>query len=156
MQHGEALSADVDADRPLAEVGRRNVLLVAAHAAARGVRVERIVHSGKLRAEQTAEILADELGCRVVEQVAGLKPSDAVEAVAAAMLDPGRPGSLALVGHLPFLERLASLLVAGDSTAHVVAFRNAGLVKLAASGSDISDAPGFSVSWILTPELVLG
>ncbi len=57
-------------------------------------------------------------------------------------------GGLAVVGHLPFLDRLASVLVAGDEDAHVVRFRNAGLVALAETEG------GFAVSWVLLPELV--
>ena len=149
MQHGEALPADVDPDRPLAEVGRRNVLLVAAHAAARGVRVERIVHSGKLRAEQTAEILADALGCSVVEEVDGLNPNGDVRRAAHTLVDRMAEGSLAVVGHLPFLDRFASLLVAQEPEAQVVAFRNGGLVKLVPS----SLGGEFAVAWVLTAEL---
>ena len=149
MQHGEAVSADVDPDRPLTPEGGAHVLAVAGHAAACGVHVDRVVHSGRTRAAQTAEILAGALGCDEVVAVPGLKPNDDVAAAARALVDPAAPGSLAVVGHLPFLERLASLLVAGDPGAHVVAFRNAGLVALVPSPSP----GGFSVAWVLPPAL---
>ncbi len=54
---------------------------------------------------------------------------------------------MAIVGHLPFLDRFASLLVVGDPGAGVVAFRNGGLVKLVPAG------PGFAVAWAVTPEM---
>lgn len=57
--------------------------------------------------------------------------------------------ALAVVGHLPFLDRLASLLVAGHEGAAVVAFQNAGLVKLVPKAG----REGYAVRWILTPEL---
>ena len=149
MQHGLAVPADVDPDRPLTEAGREAVTRVARHAAACGVSIDRILHSGKTRAAQTAAILGAELGCRDVERVAGLKPSDPVDAVATALVDRDHAGSLGLVGHMPSLERLASLLVAGDPGAHSIAMRNAGLVKLVPAAA----GPRFSVEWIITPEV---
>lgn len=152
MQHGEALSADVDPERPLSEQGRSTVAAVAAHASACGVRLDRIVHSGKLRAEQTAAILAAELACADVGAVPGLAPNDDVRAAASVHADPGQQGSLAVVGHLPFLDRFASLLVAGDAAAHVVAFRNGGLVRLEPSAVE----GRFCVAWAVTPEVARG
>jgi phosphohistidine phosphatase len=150
MQHGQAAPADVDPGRPLTADGRRSVEVVCAHAAACGVHVDRIVHSGKLRAEQTAAILAEALGCQAVDRVDGLSPNAAVQDAADALVDPARPGSLAIVGHLPFLDRFAALLVAGDCTAQVVALRNAGLVKL------VPAEFGFAVAWAITPEVARG
>ena len=57
--------------------------------------------------------------------------------------------SLALVGHMPFLGRLASLLVVGDEQAQVVGFQMGGLVKLEPK----VDRDGFSVAWALPPDL---
>lgn len=149
MQHGEAVPAEADPDRPLTPEGRTHVAAVAAHAAACGVRVDRVVHSGKARAAQTAQILAEALGCADVGAVPGLKPNDDVVAAGLSLVDRAAPGSVALVGHLPFLDRLASLLVTGNPEAHVVAFRNGGLVHLVprAAGS------GYEVARILTPDL---
>ena len=149
MQHGEAVAADLDPDRPLTPEGAAHVLAVASHAAACGVHVDRVVHSGKTRAAQTAEILAGALACDEVAVVPGLKPNDDVAAAARALVDPAAPGSLAVVGHLPFLERFASLLVAGDPGAHVVALRNAGLVALVPAPSP----GGYALAWIITHEV---
>ena len=146
MQHGEAVAADVDPHRPLAQAGRRNARTVAQRAADSGLVLDSIVHSGKLRAAQTAAILAEALGCRQVVERPGLAPGDPVEPVAAWLLRA--TGPVAVVGHLPFLDRLASELVVGDPHARIVAFRNAGLVRL---------VPGpdgrCSVSWVFHPEV---
>jgi phosphohistidine phosphatase len=149
MQHGEAVAAEVDPDRPLADAGRAHAAAVAAHAAACGVRVDRVVHSRKTRAVQTAQILARALGCTDVDAVDGLKPNDDVVAAGLALVDRQAPGSLAVVGHLPFLDRLASLLVTGNPDAHVVAFRNGGLVHLVPR----EPGAGFAVAWALTPDV---
>ena len=154
MQHGEALAGEVDPARPLSDRGRESVMAVAGHAAVRGVRIDRIVHSGKLRAEQTAIILADASYCTDVSAHSGLAPSDDVHEAVARLVHP-ESSSLAIVGHLPFLDRFASLLVAGDPQAHVVKFRNAGLVHLVRDGSSGAQesAGSFAVSWLLVPEL---
>ena len=58
VQHGLAKSKDEDPERPLTAVGREEVERVARAAAAVAVRPAAILHSGKARAEQTAEIFA--------------------------------------------------------------------------------------------------
>ncbi len=150
MQHGEAMPAELDPSRSLSEVGQRSVEVVSRHAAACGVRIDRIVHSGKLRAVESALILAKALGCADVRHVDGLAPGADVEAAVAALVDPSAVGSLAIVGHLPFLDRLASALVTGDPGAHVLAVRNGGLVKL------VPVERGWAVAWAITPEVARG
>lgn len=53
-----------------------------------------------------------------------------------------------MVGHLPFLDRLASRLVAGDASAGAVRFTNSGIVCLG------REAGSWSLVWAVTPELV--
>ena len=152
MQHGVAESEDVDPQRPLTVAGRAEVAAVAKALAAAGVRPDRIVHSDKLRATQTAQVLAWGLGVSGLSAVEGLHPKDPIEPVAGRWADPRGEGSVAIVGHLPFLDRLASLLVGGDPDGHVIAFRNAAMVALTPAKS----RGGFSVAWIMSPDLVAG
>ena len=58
VQHGEACAKDVDPDRPLTDAGKADVERLAAFLGQVGIRVDRVIHSGKLRAVQTAERLA--------------------------------------------------------------------------------------------------
>ena len=150
MQHGEATTETEDPARPLTETGRAVVERVAARANAADVRIDRCVHSGKLRAEQTAEVLVGALGSeRSIEPRDGLAPNDPVAPVADWLRDAAEGSSIALVGHLPFLDRLASLLITDDENTQVIQFRMAGLVKLVPK----SEGPGFKVAWILAPEI---
>lgn len=71
LQHGEATSKEVDARRPLTDRGREDVTRVGRTARAAGIRVAAIYHSGKLRAEQTAQILSEELGVKGAPTVLG-------------------------------------------------------------------------------------
>src|SRR5262245_23731251 len=80
VQHGAAKSEADDPARPLTEDGRRAVERLAEFLAARGVRIDRVEHSDKLRARQSAEILAARLApFRGPLEVAGLAPNDDVE-----------------------------------------------------------------------------
>lgn len=58
VQHGEAVSKQEDPERPLSEQGTRDVQAMAGFLKHAGIKVVRVWHSGKRRAEQTAIILA--------------------------------------------------------------------------------------------------
>ena len=53
-----------------------------------------------------------------------------------------------LVGHLPFLSRLASLLVAGNHEAGIIRFQQAGIVCLSREDGK------WAVNWVMPPELL--
>lgn len=61
VQHAEAKREEEDPSRPLTDRGRKESIKVASYAARIGVRIEKIIHSGKLRALQTAEIMTEHL-----------------------------------------------------------------------------------------------
>lgn len=148
VQHGDAKSGDEDPDRPLTERGRADVGAVGALMAAGNIRVDRILHSGKTRARQTAEILAD-----AAKPSRGLGAAEGLDPMA----DPslwarrlkGDDRDLMVVGHLPHLGRLAALLVCGDPERTVVQLRQGGVLCL-----DRSPSGGWSVQWMVIPELV--
>ncbi|HEY7349169.1 MAG TPA: phosphohistidine phosphatase SixA [Ktedonobacterales bacterium] len=153
MQHAQAESGEVDAQRPLSQEGRAAVGRVAARAAQLSLPVEYIYHSGKLRARQTAEVLAAALHLESrAEELDGLGPKDRAEPLARWLRVEAQKemvGGVALVSHLPLLDRLASLLVTGDEDIGVVVIQYAALVALAPKG----DGKHFAVQWLLTPEL---
>jgi phosphohistidine phosphatase len=148
MQHGEAMAETDDPARPLTMAGRSAVERVAVRAQAAGVRVDRCLHSGKLRAEQTALVLAGAiaLGTRV-EAREGLAPNDPVAPVAQWLRESVEDSSIALVGHLPFLDRLASLLISGNENVQVIEFQTGGLIKLVPK----QQGAGFAVAWAIQP-----
>jgi phosphohistidine phosphatase len=128
VQHGQAKSEQEDPDRPLTDRGATDVRAVARRAADAGsVTVERVVHSGKTRARQTADVWGEVLGLRI-EESDGLAPKDDPE-IWASRVGAGT-ANLMLVGHLPQLARLAGLLLTGDADTSVVDFQPGGLVGL--------------------------
>jgi phosphohistidine phosphatase len=128
VQHGKALAKDADPQRPLSPEGIAEVERIASVAAGYSVRVTEIHHSGKLRAQQTAEIMARHLEpTGGVTQKPGLGPNDDVVSLAAT-LSPA--DGVMLVGHLPSLDRLTAHMVTGVSERPVFAFQNGGIVCL--------------------------
>ena len=147
VQHGEAKSKEEDPERSLTEKGRRDVEKVAVWAVQAGLKVEGIRHSGKRRAAETAEIFAERLNLKKnVTEVSGIAPNDDVEPVANMLEQESH--SIMIVGHLPFLNRLAGRLLVVNSEQTVVRFRNGGLVGLSC------DAGNWSVALLVPPELL--
>ena len=147
VQHGEAKSEAEDPERSLTDRGAEAVRRMAAWAAQVGVKVDQIRHSGKRRAEQTAALLAEQLSpVNGTIAVPGLAPNEDVRPVAEGL--PAELGAVMLVGHLPFLSRLAGFLLTGDPEAGVIRFRMAGIICL-------SNQEGtWAVDWVVPPALV--
>ena len=122
IRHGDAVAEMDNPKRPLSTKGRRDVQRTAAHLAlARNIQISAIYHSGILRAFETAQILAEILAPPLgLHLHAGLLPEDDPAIVKAELDLMDHP--IALVGHLPYLNRLAALLTSGDPNRAVVEF----------------------------------
>jgi phosphohistidine phosphatase len=150
VQHAQAKSEDEDAQRPLSERGvadlRKITGFLDSHA---GFDVKTIFYSGRLRAKQTAEWLAMYVRATGgIHESDGLAPNDDPGIWAQRLRD--HIDDLMLVGHLPHLQRLASLLLGGDPSRPLVHFANGGIVCLA------RDLDGnWSVRWMIIPEVLL-
>ena len=147
VQHGKSLRKEVDPEQGLSDEGRSETEEIASAARERGVRIARIVQSGKKRAAQTAEIFASTLQpAGGLQKGDGLNPLDDVS-VFAEKIAPSE--DLMLVGHLPFMERLASFLITGAADKPVIRFQNSGIVCLE---KDV-DADHWTIRWTLFPGL---
>ena len=144
VQHGKAKDKEDDPARPLTDQGRRETERIAELAARLDLGIGEIQHSGKTRAEETAVIFGRALGVRgSVTAVAGLHPTDDVKLVAERLAGTANP--VMLVGHLPFMPRLAGQLVYGNAEKLPVEFRKSGIVCL------VHEADGWRVDWQLNP-----
>lgn len=147
VQHGLSLAKEHDPAQGLSPEGIKEVRLIADVAANYGIRVESIVHSGAARAKQTAEILESALeSSRGVSVRKGIAPQDDVGPIAA-KLDP--ESNMMLVGHLPFMERLVSVLTTGSTEFRPFKFQNGGVVCL---DRDHDDEKWY-VKWALMPDI---
>lgn len=148
VQHGAACAKETDPGRPLTAEGRADVERLAAALARAGVRVQRVIHSGKLRAAQTAELLALAVAPGVELETSGLiNPHDDPRAF------DWQSGSwdrdTLIVGHLPFLAKLAAHLLVGDEAQPLLAFEPGTLVRLAHV-----DSARWVIEWVIRPELL--
>jgi phosphohistidine phosphatase len=121
VQHGKSLPKDIDPEQGLSQEGIAEVQRIAQVAKGYNIGIRQIRHSTKDRARRTAalfhEALTPEEPMQVME---GLGPLDDVKAIAGRILDEP---DLMLVGHLPFMERLASYLITGSTEKKFLNFR---------------------------------
>lgn len=112
VQHGDAVAKDVDPDRPLSKQGRADIERLAEFLTGRGVQVAQILHSGKTRARETAEILRPLLESpNQIEEQQGIAPNDSPET----FLRPFRKleKDTLVASHMPFVGRAISQALSG-------------------------------------------
>ena len=148
VQHGKAKPAEEDPNRGLSDEGRNEVTRIAEFLRELRITISLIQHSGKLRAEETAHILASSIRCTAGPcHGEGLNPSDD-PAETATFLNVYTDDVL-IVGHLPHLERLTSLLLTGNPDRRPVQFRNGGVVCLEKESNGT-----WSLVWAIVPDLL--
>ena len=147
VRHGEALSEREDPARPLSMKGETDIRELAALLAQRlRLMPGHIFHSAKLRAAQTASIISQALPQAPAPDGAdGLAPMD----------DPAHwmqrletmEKDTMLVGHLPHLQRLASLLLVSDTGRDIVDLTPGAVLCLERTGS-------WKVKWMVSPDVI--
>jgi len=148
IQHGEAKSAEEDPERRLTDKGMADVYNVALFMKKLSITVHQIFHSNKKRAEQTAVIIAQHIPSHNgIVQTDGLAPHDNPRIWYERLLSIDH--DTILVGHLPHLRRLSSLLLCGDEEREVIQFIMAGVVCL----NRLEHL--WSISWMITPDLIV-
>lgn len=147
VQHGKSLPKDIDPDQGLSDEGIAETKRISDVAHGYQVNVSCIKQSGKKRARQTAEIYAAALKpADGIKEVSGLKPLDDVSVFAAAL---DAAANIMLVGHLPFMERMAAFLVTGSADKPIFKFQNSGIVCL----DQDPDSGSWLILWTLMPKI---
>ena len=148
IQHGEAKSKQDDPERPLTDIGIENIKKTAAFFKKLPKEIDLIWHSGKKRAKQTAEIFNETLGTDILMEICeGLAPNDDISIIKE-KIETAEQDSIALVGHLPHLSRLASELLTGNREMEIIRFRNAGIVCL------LGEIQDWELEWMITPDII--
>jgi phosphohistidine phosphatase len=135
-----------DGVRPLSPKGRRQAERMGRHLANIGFRPDAIVTSPKLRAAETAELVAAALDHKVTpdDRLGSGVNLDTVDAV---FRDAGSPDRLVIVGHDPDFSEVLSTLVGAE-----LAMKKGALARV-----DLADGlrPGAGVlRWLLPPDLL--
>ena len=138
VHHADAVGPEVEPQRPLSASGHAHAHALAEKAVAKGVKPAAIWHSGKLRARQTAEPffrLCNPLA--EFSAIRGLQPTDPPMWVNDLLSDEQR--DVVLVGHMPSLPRLLTILVRGDESA-LLTFPLHGMIALERAGQKWREA----------------
>ena len=149
VRHGTQIAKEFNLDEPLSEQGREQVLLTAKILHKEGIVLDSIATSPKLRAKETAEILANTLDYsrdQIIED-ARLKPlatpEESLELIAT--LDD----RILIVGHLPSIQMIASFLLTARPLINLE-FQCASCAKI--SIGNINDRNG-TLNYLFSPDV---
>ena len=134
-----------DAERPLSDKGRKQAKRLGDHLASIGFRTETIVTSPKVRAAETAELVAEKIDGSVTpdDRLAGSLDVDVIETI---LSDAGDPAEAMLVGHDPDFSELLSVLCAAAG----ITMRKGALARVEIERP--LRAGGGTLRWLLPPD----
>jgi len=148
VQHGEAYTKEINPERPLTDQGKADIDRLANLLEQAGIQVERVIHSGKRRAEQTAQRLAKAIAPGVELETSGLiNPNDNPKAFDWQSESWDR--DTLIVGHLPFMAKLVSHLVIDNEDQPIIAFQPGSIVCL-----EHMNGAEWQINWMIRPELL--
>jgi phosphohistidine phosphatase SixA len=139
--------AGPDAERPLSDKGRRQADRLGRFLGEAGFKADAIISSPKVRAAQTAEIVAGHLGVDVTldDRLADGVGLSSVEAILRDAGDPSRP---IIVGHDPDFSDLVTALTGASE----VPMRKGALARVDVVGP--LAAGGGMLRWLVPPDLL--
>jgi len=148
MQHGKPLPKEENPERPLSVAGKKDVKKMCDFLQRCGSKIDECVHSGKPRAGETAEIMVSGLNPKIkAKKISGLSPLDEVHEAVHYIKNSNR--DVMIVGHLPHLSKLSSILITGSESNPVVKFQQGGVVCLERGEEGI-----WMIAWMLVPDLL--
>jgi phosphohistidine phosphatase len=142
IQHGRSLPEEKDPQKSLSPEGKEETRRIAEFLKTKNIKVDGLWHSPKHRARQTAQIITASVYCPETKEREHLNPLDSVEKFPQEIISLNK--NLMIIGHLPFLQKLASLLLSGSENNQFISFKNSGVVCL-----DYTDS--WKVAWMITP-----
>ncbi|OGB87001.1 phosphohistidine phosphatase SixA [candidate division WOR-1 bacterium RIFCSPLOWO2_02_FULL_46_20] len=146
IRHGETVTESVGSEQPLSEKGMLDVSEIAAFMSCANIKVDEIWHSTKLRAKTTAKVIAEAIEHKNLVEREGLGPNDPIANIAEET-DILHENTI-IVGHLPFLDLLASQLLVNNQALRVVNFKTGGVLCLE------KWQEGWHIAWMMNPDLL--
>jgi len=141
VQHGIAHVKDVDEKKSLSDAGIKDVRKVAEYLKKHEVCINKICHSRKLRAFQTAEIFSEILEVNNICTLDGMNPNDKP----AKLIQQMNEDHVMYVGHLPNMQYVVSEIVVNNENIAVLKFQNSAVVCI-----ELENNVG-SIKWFITP-----
>ena len=148
IRHGQALDLMQDPQRHLTEKGKSDAYKLAEFLKKADVKIDSILSSKKSRAFQTAEIIHSVLAPQSqVEKVDGIAPNDSVESFLE-HLDL-KEKNIIIVGHLPFLANLVSLILTQDQRSLSILYPTCSVICLEQKGRG-----SWQLAFAVNPEML--
>jgi phosphohistidine phosphatase len=148
VQHGDAQNKDFNPERPLTHKGHDDVAKMDQYLKHTGIEFEVIFHSGKLRAQETAEIFSklimDNQTPKILENI---NPNDPPEILVQQLATWNSDAMI--VGHLPYLEKFIALLITSNEQPSLLRFKPSSIVCVA-----INDDKQWAIEWMIRPEII--
>jgi phosphohistidine phosphatase len=155
VRHADAGDADEfaktgrsDDERPLSDEGVRQMARAAAGLRSIVERIDILASSPLVRARQTADIVMEAYGMKVVDVVESLRSTTPLAETLEWLNRVADARVVAIVGHDPHLSRLATWLTTGVD-AERVALKKGGACLL--EFSDAIEAGSAMLRWLMTP-----
>lgn len=150
MRHAEAdMACADDQARPLTDRGVHDAQQMASYLQGQGCHIAHIFHSGKRRAEQTADLIKQAvLPSQALQLETALTGCDGLTPMLE-IINSWTEDTL-VISHLPFISRLLSRLVVDDPQCAIVNFSPATLVRL-----EQAEAGGWCIQWCINPQLII-
>ena len=145
IQHGLALSEEKDPQKSLSPEGKEATKKIAEFLKSKNIAVDSIWHSKKMRSSQTAQIISEYIPHKEILARDDLNSNDPVEEVACQIQNLNK--DIVIVGHLPFLQKLASLILSGSQDNQLISFIYSGVVCF-----EYKEV--WRLLWMMTPELL--
>lgn len=147
LRHGDGIATGSDDERPLSGKGKSDIQHLANFISPLKLSIAYLLHSKKFRAQQTAKILSSGITInKGIETRSELDPlafvGDMIEEIYA------RNEDLLLVGHMPFMGKLAAQLMIGNKEKDIVAFKTGTMLCL-----EQVENRQWIIRWMINPEL---
>ena len=146
IQHGIALPESEDPQKGLSEKGVVQTQKMAEFLRRQDTKIDLIWHSKKLRAVQTAQIFSQHITAAGIVERDDINPQDSVDKFAHELEAADKDAMI--VGHLPFLQKLAAKLLVKSANIELISFKNSAIVCLEYKES-------WKILWMINPDLYL-
>lgn len=144
VQHGAANPKEIDPEKSLSEKGIETSKFMAELAVIKKFKISKIFHSGIKRARETAEIFSKETGAEINKKD-GLAPLDSPVDIQDLI---NKNDDSMIIGHLPFLSKLVSLLITESQEIEIIKFQNSCIICL-----DRDENNKWFIKWTLMPDI---
>jgi len=148
VQHGEATSKNINPERPLTDKGHKDIRTISQFLKQSNIQLDQVIHSGKLRARETAEYfikLLNNPSSSIVNE--NISPKNSLDPLTEEI--QSWDSDTLVVGHLPYLAKLVSYLTIGNESTLTVSFQPGTVVCLERDGE-----LKWSLDWMIKPKLL--